>query len=202
MNKPTHFFDVNYLGSDIIINNFAFRSAAVPSTSFVKTTSYNNKYEVRAEKDIESGITIEECPFVVLHTVKLAKEPSESMAQMDSMFVLEDQSQFTKENGPRLIIAGGNAPFYGHSFTPNAYVVFDHIGKSLSIKSLDKIPQGHEVTLFRYGSLHIMKNNTEIQKFYAQRQKQLEQNKVDTNGFRSMGSSELKNIETIQVENL
>lgn len=200
-NKPAHFFDVNYLGSDIIMDGFAVRSTVTPCSSLGKITSYNNKYEVRSEIDIEPGATIEECPFMVLHNLKISKEQNEAIAQMESMFVLEDYSQYSKDNGARLIIAGGNAPFYGHSFTPNGYVVFDHIAKVMHIKALTKIPQGHEITLYRYGSFHMMKNNMEIQKFYAERQKQIQENKVNVDGFRSMQSSEVKNIEaTVEVK--
>lgn len=200
MMKPAHFFDINYLGSDVIIDNFAVRSTALSASPLGKITSYNNKYEVRSDVDIEPGSTIEECPFVVLHNLKLSKEPVEAMTQMESMFVLEDHSQYSKDNGPRLIIAGGNAPFYGHSFTPNAYLVFDHIAKVVHVKALVKIPQGHEITLYRYGSFHVMKNNEEIQKFYTERQKELQQKNVDTSGFRAMSSPEIKNIETIEVQ--
>lgn len=199
MNKTAHFFDVNYLGSDVMVDGFAVRSKP-QIQSLGRLEAFNNKYEIRASKDIEQGQTIEECPFVVLHGSKLSKEPNEAMVQMENMFVLEDHSEFTKNNGPRLIIAGGNASFYTHAFDPNAYVVFDHIGKILYIKALKKIPSGHTITLYKYGSLHVMKNNMQIQKFYAERQKQLEQNKVDTSGFRSMQSDEVKNIEAIEVK--
>lgn len=201
MKKPAHFFDANYLGSDIIVDNFVAKATIMPPSKLVKVTSYNNKYEVRSEVDFDAGAVIEEAPFVVLHNLKLSKEPDEAIAQMESMFVLEDHSQFTKDNGPRLIVAGGNTSFYNHSFTPNAYVIFDHVLKVLEIKAFVKIPKGHSITLYRYGSFHVMKNNLEIQKFYAERQKQLDENKVNTSGFRSMQADEIKNIETIQVTN-
>ena len=200
MNKQPHFFDANYIGSDIFIDGFAIRSPPQVK-SMVKLEAFNNKYEVRASFDIEQGQMIEECAFIVLHESKLSKEPQEAMIQMENMFVLEDHSEFTKNNGPRLIIAGGHAPFYAHSFDPNAYVVYDHIGKMLYIKALKKIPNGHEISIYRYGALHIMKNNLEIQKFYAERQKQLEQNKVNISGFRSMQADQIKNIETIEITN-
>lgn len=199
MNKPTHFFDVNYIGSDIIVDGFAIRSSPQVK-SMAKLEALNNKYEVRASFDVQQGQLIEECAFVVLHGSKLSKEPQEAIIQMENMFVLEDHSEFTKNNGPRLIIAGGNAPFYAHSFDPNAYVVYDHIGKMLYIKALRNIPIGHQISIYRYGAFHVMKNNTEIQKFYAERQKQVQQNNVNTSGFRSMQSNEVKNIETIEVK--
>lgn len=199
MNKPAHFFDVNYIGSDIFVDGFAVRSKPQFNSS-AKLESLNNKYEVRASRDIQQGEVIEECAFAVLHGSKLSKEPQEAVIQMDYMFILEDHSDFTKNNGPRLIIAGGNACFYSHSFDPNAYVIYDHVGKLLYIKAVRNIPVGHQISIYRYGSFHIMKNNMEIQKFYNERQKQVEQNNVNTAGFRSMQSDVVKNIETIEVK--
>jgi hypothetical protein len=199
MNKPAHFFDVNYTGSDVFVDGFAVRSKP-QSQTLSKLEGYNNKHEVRAAFDIQQGQIVEECPFIVLHESKLSKEPQEAMIQMNTMFIVEDHSEFSKNNGPRLMIAGGNAPFYSHSFDPNAYVVYDHVGKIMTIKALKAIPAGHEIKLYRYGSFQVMKNNTEIQKFYAERQKQVQQNNVNTGGFRSMQSSEIKNIETVEVK--
>jgi hypothetical protein len=160
----------------------------------------NSKYSVRAIDNIDRGQIIENCPFTVLHGLKLSREPEEALQQMDNMFVLEDVSEFTKQNGPRLIVAGGNAPFYSHSYDPNAYVIFDHITKVITIKALKNISASHEITIYRYGSYQVMKNNMEIQKFYQQRQKELQEKNVDSGGFRSMSSSDIKNIETVEVK--
>ena len=201
MNKPAYFFDVNYLGNDLIVENFAFRSHSEKNKHNLGTIcNLNGRYSVRSNISIDRGEIIETIPFVILHNNGISKEPEQALIQMDSMFVLEDQSEYSKQNGPRLIIAGGNGSFYRHSFTPNAYTVFDHVGKVIEIKALERIELGHEITLYRYGSLIVMKQNMEVQKFYAERQKQLEENKVDTAKFRSMQANEIKNIETIEIK--
>jgi hypothetical protein len=201
MNKPSYFFDPNYVGNDVIVNNFAYRGFTKKS-SFVASEicNLNNRYSVRSAVPISAGDLIESAPYTVMQSIGLSKEPERALAEMNNMFVLEDFSEFTKQNGPRLVIAGGNAPFYRHSQTPNAYVVFDHVGKVLHIKALEMIPEAHEITLYRFGSLQILKNNLEIQKFYAERQKQVQEKNINTSSFRSMNSTEVQNIETIEIK--
>jgi hypothetical protein len=200
MNKPAYFFDPNYLGNDVVVDNFSVRGYDKKRLSLGTICTLNNRYCVRTSQDVLQGETIEVSAFEVLHGVKLSKDPSEALPQMEHMFVLEDFSQFTKDNGPRLIIGGGNTPFYRHSYDPNAYIIFDHISKNLSIKALKDIPLGHEITIYRYGSYQVLKNNMQIQKFYEDRQKQLQEKNVDTSGFRAMSSPEIQNIETIEIK--
>lgn len=200
MNKPTYFFDANYMGQDVVIENFSVRGYDRKHFTLSEICGLNNRYSARSVAIISQGDTIEIAPFEVLHNMKLSKDPSEALPQMEYMFVLEDHSQFTKENGPRLIIGGGNTPFYRHSYEPNAYVVFDHISKSITVRALKNIPVGHEITIYRYGSFQVLKNNMQIQKFYQDRQKQVEQNNVNAEGFRSMAANEIKNIEAIEVQ--
>lgn len=199
MNKPAYFFDISYLGSDVIVDNFATRGYDKNMSCLGEMCGLNNKYAVRAKQTIAVGETIEIAPFVIVHNMKLSKNPHEAMDQMTYMFVLEDYSQYTKDNGPSLIIAGGYCPFYSHSHEPNAYMIFDHYAKNITIRALKIIPTGHEITLYRFGSYHVMKNNMEIQKFYQQRQDELKDKNVNLDGFRSMSSTEIKNIDTIEV---
>lgn len=199
MNKPAYFFDPNYLGNDVVVDNFSVRGYDKKRLSLSMICGLNNRHSVRSIQEISQGETIEVSPFEVLHGIKLSKDPAEALPQMEYMFVLEDFSQFTKDNGPRLIIGGGNTPFYRHAYEPNAYVIFDHVGKNITVRALKQIPQGHEITIYRYGSYQILKNNMQIKKFYEERQKQLEQNKVNEDGFRSMAANEIKNIESIEI---
>jgi hypothetical protein len=199
MNKPAYFFDVNYMGSDVVIDNSSVRGLDIRQT-LGQLCSLNNRYCMKAIVDINVGQTIEVCPFEVLHGLKLSREPSEAIPQMEHMFILEDYSQFTRDNGPRLIVSGGNGPFYRHSYEPNGYIVYDHISKVVYIKAMKQIKSGDEITIYRYGSFQILHNNTQIQKFYQERQKELQEKNVDTSGFRSMSEGEIKNIETVEVK--